>query len=81
MKGIRPKRPRLRLDPEPYEQLRKRVLRRDGWKCQYCGSRTNLEVHHQDFRSQSGDDSDKNLITLYVGVPLASHGGKKRNAT
>src|SRR6267142_730207 len=27
---IRPKRPRLRLDPDPYDQLRKQILRRDG---------------------------------------------------
>src|SRR5439155_14443098 len=27
----------LRLDPKLYEQLRNRVLRQDGWKCQSCG--------------------------------------------
>jgi 5-methylcytosine-specific restriction endonuclease McrA len=30
------------------------VLRRDGWKCQSCGSMCNLEVHHQKFRRRSG---------------------------
>jgi 5-methylcytosine-specific restriction endonuclease McrA len=25
---------------------------------------SNLEVHHREFRSQSGDDSEQNLITL-----------------
>ncbi len=64
MKGIRPKRLRLRLDPEPYEQLRKQVLRRDGWQCQICGSRQNLEVHHKQLRSRQGSDEDSNLITL-----------------
>jgi 5-methylcytosine-specific restriction protein A len=24
----------------------------------------NLEVHHKDFRSKGGDDSEENLITL-----------------
>jgi len=24
----------------------------------------NLEVHHQEFRSQGGDDSEENLVTL-----------------
>ena len=61
---IRPKQPRLRLEPERYEQLRQQVLRRDGWRCQTCGSRSNLEVHHKEFRSQGGDDSEENLITL-----------------
>jgi 5-methylcytosine-specific restriction endonuclease McrA len=61
---ILPKQPRLRLDPELYERLRAQVLRRDGWRCQICGSSLNLEVHHKDFRSKGGDDSEENLITL-----------------
>ena len=65
MKCVRPKQPRLRLDPERYEQLRSQVLRRDGWRCQACGTRSNLEVHHKEFRSQSGDDSEQNLITVF----------------
>jgi 5-methylcytosine-specific restriction endonuclease McrA len=40
------------------------VLRRDGWRCQSCGTMSNLEVHHKQFRSQSGEDSELNLITL-----------------
>jgi 5-methylcytosine-specific restriction endonuclease McrA len=40
------------------------VLRRDGWRCQACGTMSNLEVHHKEFRSHSGDDSELNLITL-----------------
>jgi len=35
--------------------------------CQFCGSRTNLEVHHQQFRSHSGEDKD-NLITHYASI-------------
>jgi 5-methylcytosine-specific restriction endonuclease McrA len=69
---IRPKRPRLRLDPEFYEQLRKQVLRRDGWQCQVCGSRQNLQVHHKQLRSQQGDD-DSNLITLCAGCHEGLH--------
>jgi hypothetical protein len=41
---LRPKQPRLRLEPELYEQLRDAVLRRDGWRCQFCGTRSSLEV-------------------------------------
>jgi hypothetical protein len=43
---IRTKRPRLRMDPELYEQLREVVLNRDGWRCQLCCAMSNLEVHH-----------------------------------
>ena len=61
---IGPKDARVRLDPASYEVLRQQVLRRDGWRCQSCGSTSNLEVHHQRFRSHSGHDSEENLITL-----------------
>lgn len=40
------------------------VLNRDGWTCQLCGSRRDLQVHHLRFRSQGGDDTPTNLLTL-----------------
>jgi len=64
MSPIDPKPERLRLDPVSYEKLRQQVLRRDGWRCQSCGTMSNLEVHHQDFRSHSGQDTEENLLTL-----------------
>jgi 5-methylcytosine-specific restriction endonuclease McrA len=73
MNWIQPKRPRLRLDPELYEQLRNEVLRRDGWRCQSCGIRSNLEVHHKEFRSHSGDDSEQNLITVCSACHAITH--------
>src|SRR5438477_6746173 len=50
--------------PEFYTQLRTEVLRRDGWRCQSCGSRTSLQAHHIEKLSQGGEDADENLITL-----------------
>jgi 5-methylcytosine-specific restriction endonuclease McrA len=64
MNTIRPKELRLRLTPELYEDLRQQILRRDDWRCQSCGSRHNLQVHHKQLRSQRGSDHDLNLITL-----------------
>ena len=75
MNGVRPKTERLRLDAVAYESLRQQVLRRDGWRCQSCGAMTNLEVHHQEFRSQSGADSEENLITLCSDCHAAIHNG------
>jgi ATP-dependent DNA helicase RecQ len=71
---IRPKFPRLRLNPISYEALRQQVLRRDGWRCQSCGAMCNLEVHHQQFRDHSGDDSESNLITLCTNCHAMAHG-------
>jgi 5-methylcytosine-specific restriction endonuclease McrA len=64
---------RVRLDEVFYEALRLQVPRRDSWRCQSCGSLSNLEVHHQRFRSQSGQDSEQNLITLCAAVYVAEH--------
>jgi len=61
---FRPKAVPLRLDLSSYEGLRQQILHRDAWRCQSCGTMTNLEVHHIQFRSQSGSDSEENLITL-----------------
>ena len=63
----------LRLDPVSYETLRQRVLRRDGWRCQSCGTMSNLEIHHKQFRSHSGEDSEENLITLCIRCHAGIH--------
>ena len=73
MSSIDPKPARLRLDPVSYEKLRQQVLRRDGWRCQSCGEMSNLEVHHKQFRSQSGHDTEENLITLCTGCHGSLH--------
>ena len=75
MRMIRPKAARLRLDPLSYETLRQQILGRDGWRCQSCGTMTNLEAHHREFRSQSGPDSEENLITLCAACHARVHGG------
>jgi 5-methylcytosine-specific restriction endonuclease McrA len=56
-----------------YESLRQQILRRDGWRRQYCGTMSNLEVHHQQFRSHSGDDAEENLITVCVACHRSLH--------
>ena len=72
MSAVRPE-PPSRLDTESYERLRQRVLRRDGWRCQFCGTMSNLEVHHKQFRSRAGADSEENLITLCTGCHAHIH--------
>ena len=67
------KRPRIQLDREAYQELCQQVLRRDRWRCQQCGSRTNLQVHHIQLRSKSGDDAEENLITLCSRCHMSIH--------
>ncbi len=68
------KRPRVQLHGDPYRELHRQVLKRDSWRCQWCGARKNLQVHHLQFRSWSGDDAEENLITLCVDCHRRVHG-------
>jgi 5-methylcytosine-specific restriction endonuclease McrA len=72
---VRPRAFPLRLDPMSYESLRQQILRRDGWRCQFCGTMSNLEVHHMEFRGHSGGDSEENLITLCTACHARVHRG------
>jgi len=73
MSPTRPEPGPLRLDPVSYETLRQQVLRRDGWRCQSCGTMANLEVHHKQFRSHYGHDAKENLITLCTRCHAGIH--------
>ncbi len=49
----------------PYRRIglsRKNVLRRDRFKCQYCGSRSHLTVDHVHPKSRGGRDTWENLV-------------------
>jgi 5-methylcytosine-specific restriction endonuclease McrA len=74
MSPIGPKPVLLRLDVVAYEALRQLVLRRDGWRCQSCGTMNKLQVHHLEFRSRRGNDNESNLITLCVDCHRQAHG-------
>ena len=63
---------RIKLGKQIYRRLMKRVLERDEWRCQKCGSLENLQVHHKIKRSQLGNDSLDNLVDP---MRLLPHGG------
>jgi 5-methylcytosine-specific restriction endonuclease McrA len=63
-----------RMDRDAYRDLHKAVLERDGWRCQICGARTGLEVHHIRFRSRQGSDDEQNLITVCSRCHRQVHG-------
>ncbi len=59
-----PKRNCLRFDRAGYVELTLQILERDGWKCQHCGRRDQLQIHHLLRRSQMGPDTEDNLMTV-----------------
>jgi len=62
--------------------LRRRVLRRDGGRCQVPGCRhaTFVDVHHLQPRSEGGANTLENLVTLCGAHHRASHAGKLSSA-
>jgi 5-methylcytosine-specific restriction endonuclease McrA len=65
---------RIKLGKQIYRRLMKRVLERDGWRCQKCGSLESLQVHHKIKRSQQGSDLLENLATLCAYCHMEAHG-------
>ncbi len=65
----------LRLSEEDYNAVCRYVLNRDDWRCQACGQREQLEVHHLQHRSQGGSDAADNLIVLCGPCHRAAHRG------
>jgi 5-methylcytosine-specific restriction endonuclease McrA len=79
MPRLRPRQPRIRLDPKAYEALCKLVLARDNWRCQECGSMKDLQVHHVKRRGRLGGDVAHNLITLCVICHRNLHHGRPKH--
>jgi len=53
----------------PYKKImltRKNVMRRDGGRCQYCGSRDRLTIDHVNPKSRGGRDIWENLVAACV---------------
>jgi 5-methylcytosine-specific restriction endonuclease McrA len=73
MSVVIPKRPRLRLEDRGYRELKMKILERDGWKCQYCGRRDQLQIHHIIRRSQLGADGEENLTVLCSSCHRSFH--------
>ena len=42
---------------------RRRILKRDGYECGYCGSKRNLTIDHIIPRSKGGTNTWKNMVT------------------
>ena len=64
----------IKLGLRAYGRILKRVLERDDWRCQKCGSLENLQIHHKVKRSQQGNDSIENLIALCAPCHASQHG-------
>jgi 5-methylcytosine-specific restriction endonuclease McrA len=53
---------RIPRDTHRRKITRRAVFARDGWTCQYCGSRANLTVDHVIPRSKGGASTWENIV-------------------
>jgi len=53
----------IKFRPKTIKVNRKRIFKRDGYACQYCGSKKNLTIDHVMPRSRGGLNSWKNMVT------------------
>lgn len=53
---------------------RKRVYKRDGWRCALCDSTDGIQVHHVQWRGHGGSSEVWNLITLCWRCHGEAHG-------
>ena len=70
-----PKPSRTKLGGDEYRKFIEFIFTRDSWMCRKCGSRHSLTPHHIQKRSQLGDDTPGNVITLC----LEDHEAVERN--
>lgn len=70
-----PKRKPLRLKGKKLYDLYDRVFDRDNYLCVECGSnQLDRAPHHKIFKSQGGEDTEENLVTLCVKCHGLAHG-------
>jgi len=65
---------RIKLGKQIRRRRMKRVLERDGWRRQKCGSLEILQIHHKIKRGQQGSDSLGNLVSLCAHCHMEEHG-------
>lgn len=61
--------------PKNWNDIRKRIIKRDGAKCYYCGETERLDVHHLRPISMGGNNDDYNLLTLCHECHVVEHQG------
>ena len=54
--------------------IRRKVYRRDGWRCALCDSTDGIQIHHILHRSRGGGNAPMNLITLCWRCHAVAHG-------
>ena len=55
-------------------KTRRRVYRRDGFRCALCDSTRYIQIHHVVPRGKGGPQTEQNMITLCADCHALAHG-------
>jgi 5-methylcytosine-specific restriction endonuclease McrA len=61
-----------------WKKTRKLALKRDGYRCTRCGSKTGLQVHHRNKYEGESDNNLQNLIVLCRICHTKQHAEEKK---
>ena len=56
-----------------WREMRKKVLKRAGYRCQECGKQVRLHVHHKTY-ARLGQELDRDLTALCTDCHNETHG-------
>jgi len=59
------------------KEIYQKIVEEQKW-CQLCGSTNWLEIHHIMYRSQGGNNDERNLIRLCKQCHMLVHSNKKK---
>lgn len=62
-----------RPDRRTWARIKRRVLDRDGHRCQKCGTAAPLQVHHKQPVEDGGSHALDNLLSFCRGCHVAHH--------
>ena len=65
------------INSEEWKEKRIERIELDGYKCRFCGSAKNLEVHHINYSSAPNEDMD-DLLTLCHSCHQTLHAADKK---
>ena len=67
----------LYLNSRKWQKIRARIIQRRLFRCEQCGSRKQLEVHHLTYKRVGGNEKDDDLEVLCRSCHKIEHLRKK----
>ncbi len=71
----------LYINSRKWKAIRKRIFKLRGKKCEMCGSRSSIHVHHLTYKRFGGDELDEDLLVVCSECHHGLHPDKPKSLT